>query len=156
MNAGEDQQFQLPQNTLSLTGVVSDDGLPNAQVSTTWSVISGPGEVSIAQPDSLTTAVTFTLSGTYVLGLMASDGDLTSTDQLTVTVLPEVIDTESFTLAILPDTQKYSYLYPSIFSAQTNWIKTTKSPITLPMFSMKATLWIIPRIILSGSTPTTP
>jgi len=43
------------------------------------------------------------------------------------------IDEESFTIIILPDTQKYSESYPYIFSKQTKWIAKNKEKLNIVM-----------------------
>jgi len=65
---------------------VNDDGLPSNQVASTWTVVSGPGAVTIAAATSLATTATFATTGTYVLRLSASDGALSASDDLTVHV----------------------------------------------------------------------
>jgi hypothetical protein len=92
VNAGADQTITLP-NTAQLTGTVSDDGLPSPGTLTyTWSKISGREEsenvVVFSDPHSLITTVTFPASDVYVLRLTVSDGALTSSDDVTVTVNP--------------------------------------------------------------------
>lgn len=91
VNAGPDQTITLPA-TATLTGTVSDDGLPDppAHVTTTWSKVSGPsgGTVVFSNPSALTTTATFSLAGVYVLRLSASDGALSGQDDVVVTVNP--------------------------------------------------------------------
>jgi len=76
--------------TASLSGTVSDDGLPNPPglVTTNWSQVSGPGTVSFGNASVLATTATFTVEGTYVLRLTASDGALSASDDVTITVNP--------------------------------------------------------------------
>jgi len=69
----------------TLNGSVSDDGLPNGQLTSMWSVVSGPGPVVFAGPTLPTTTATFTAAGTYVLRLTASDSALTASADVTVT-----------------------------------------------------------------------
>ncbi|KAF0250304.1 MAG: hypothetical protein FD167_286 [bacterium] len=80
VNAGQDQTITLP-NGATLNGTVTDDGLPNppAQVSVTWSKVSGSGTVTFSSPSTAVTSVTFSQAGTYVLRLSVSDSALTST-----------------------------------------------------------------------------
>ena len=55
--AGEDQRFFAP-NGAKLSGIAGDDGLPNGSLTTTWSVVDGPGTVTFANPEALqTTAI---------------------------------------------------------------------------------------------------
>jgi len=85
VSAGADRSVPAG-SPLTLTGSVTDDGLPSGIVLSQWSVISGPGEVSFANASDPTTAVTFLTEGTYVLRLTASDGALSASDEITVTV----------------------------------------------------------------------
>jgi hypothetical protein len=86
VNAGADQSVTLPAPA-SLDGTVSDDGLPaGSSVSQTWSVESGPGAVAFGNASAQDTTATFGAPGTYVLRLTATDGVLSGSDTLTVTV----------------------------------------------------------------------
>ncbi len=89
VNAGNDQTITLP-STASLTGTATDDGLPSppATLTTTWSTVSGPGTVTFSAPSALATTATFSVAGPYVLRLTASDGTLTTTDDVSITVNP--------------------------------------------------------------------
>ena len=53
---------------------------------TTWSRVSGPGTVTFASASEADTAASFSEAGTYVLQLSASDGALSASDEVTVTV----------------------------------------------------------------------
>lgn len=87
--AGADQEVLLPASA-SLSGLVSDDGLPNPPGTTTvtWSVVSGPGTVTFADPNALATTAGFSLEGTYVLRLTATDSALSASDDVTVLADP--------------------------------------------------------------------
>jgi hypothetical protein len=87
VDAGPDQAITLPA-TASLSGTVTDDGQPNPPGATTvhWSVVSGPGTVGFDNPDIKSTTASFGQAGSYVLRLTASDGALSASDDLTVTV----------------------------------------------------------------------
>jgi hypothetical protein len=87
VNAGADQSVVLP-GTASLSGSVTDDGLPNppGTVTTLWSKLSGPGTVSFANASAKSTTASFSSPGTYVLRLTANDSALTAADDLTVQV----------------------------------------------------------------------
>ena len=87
-NAGLDQGFWLPTNTCTLSGSISDDGLPNPPATTTctWSKDSGPGTVTFTNANAASTTATFSTSGTYVLRLTANDSVLTGYDTCTVYV----------------------------------------------------------------------
>ncbi|OHA29600.1 MAG: hypothetical protein A3G52_00705 [Candidatus Taylorbacteria bacterium RIFCSPLOWO2_12_FULL_43_20] len=95
VSAGPDRTLELPTNSLTLTGGASDDGLPQgSSLSVTWSKVSGTGNVTFSSANSLSTTATFSTTagstgspqGTYVLRLTATDGTLTSTDEVTITV----------------------------------------------------------------------
>jgi PA14 domain/K319L-like, PKD domain len=87
VNAGTDQTIQLSE-TATLTGTATDDGLPNppAQLTTTWTLVSGPAAVTFGTPNLLTTTATFSIPGTYVIRLSAFDGEVTSSDDVSITV----------------------------------------------------------------------
>jgi hypothetical protein len=89
VDAGPDQTITLPA-TASLTGSVTDDGLPGPPptLSASWQKLSGPGTVAFGDDASSTTAA-FSEAGSYVLELTGSDGDLSTTDTVAVRVLPE-------------------------------------------------------------------
>src|SRR5262249_51736219 len=72
VNAGPNQIVTLAAGA-SLSGTVTDDGLPNGTtLQTTWSKFSGPDAVTFANANALNTTATFSTAGTYVLRLTAS------------------------------------------------------------------------------------
>jgi hypothetical protein len=87
VDAGDDQQIALA-GVAGLDGTISDDGWPVAPgaVTVAWSKVSGPGDVTFADPAGVDTAATFSAAGTYVLKLEADDGDLVASDTVTVVV----------------------------------------------------------------------
>lgn len=94
VNAGSDQMISLPDNTVFLDGMVADDGLPDppGEVSTTWSMVSGPATVVFGDASAEGTTAMFSEAGTYVLTLEANDGELTSGDEVTIVVHDEGAD----------------------------------------------------------------
>ena len=107
VDAGPNQTITLPQ-TATLAPVVSDDGNPSGTVTASWSVVSGPGSVTFTPPSmtvgtnstsSLIFNASFSVAGTYVLRLSVTDGSITVTDDLTVTVNPAPPTTEPPPLA---------------------------------------------------------
>lgn len=89
VEAGPDQEIELP-NSAILNGSVSDDALPRGStVTVNWSVVSGPGTVTFADANAASTTASFSAPGTYVLKLTANDTEFTIDDQLTITVYPE-------------------------------------------------------------------
>src|SRR5581483_8565524 len=88
VNAGPAQTIELPA-TAALSGSVTDDGLPLAStLSISWSQVSGPGTATFTSPNAASTTASFSAAGTYVLRLSASDGQLTGTSDVTITVFP--------------------------------------------------------------------
>lgn len=88
VDAGADRTISLP-SPAALDATVTDDGQPTpAALTTTWSSVSGPGTVTFANPAAIDTTATFSAAGVYVLRLSASDGELSSSDTVQVTVQP--------------------------------------------------------------------
>jgi RHS repeat-associated protein len=86
VNAGQDQTISLP-NIANLIGTATDDGLPNgSQLSVNWTKVSGSGTVLFGNPNSTLTTAVFSQSGTYIIRLTATDGLLTTYDELNVEV----------------------------------------------------------------------
>lgn len=111
VNAGANMTVLIP-GLITLQGTVSDDGLPNNTLTQTWSKVSGVGDVVFSTPNQVTTSVTFSTNGVYVLRLTASDGQLSSTADVTLTVkkepflllysTPGGFDPEQLTLSATP------------------------------------------------------
>ena len=88
VHAGNDRAVTLPA-TLSLTGTADDDGLPAGSVlAFTWTKTGGPGTVTFAPANALSTTVSFSQSGTYTLRVTVADGDKSAFDELSVVVNP--------------------------------------------------------------------
>ena len=73
VSAGADQTVTLPATATLSGSVVDADGPTVGPVQ--WSQTSGPGVAVFSTPASLSTTVSFSAVGTYVLTLTASDGD---------------------------------------------------------------------------------
>ena len=89
VDAGPDRSEILVDATLDLAldASVTDDGLPaNLSLTRSWSLVSGPAPVAFSSPTTTATAATFTATGTYLLRLAASDGDLSAFDEIAVVV----------------------------------------------------------------------
>ncbi len=83
----------LPVSTI-LQGVVRDDGQPTpAQLTSTWSVVRAPGQVTFADAHQPSTSVTLSAAGEYTLKLTATDGQATSS----MTVVIQVLSTRPVT-----------------------------------------------------------
>jgi len=88
IDAGPDQVITLPAMA-TLNGTVSDDDLPAPpSLTISWTKVSGPGTVSFGTPNAAVTTAAFGLAGAYVLRLSASDGELTSSDDVIINVNP--------------------------------------------------------------------
>ena len=87
VDAGPNQSITLPASA-NLDGTVTDDGLPDppGAVTAAWSKVSGPGAVTFGNASAVDTTVSFSQTGTYVLRLTANDGELLSSDDVTLTV----------------------------------------------------------------------
>ena len=86
VDAGADHTVTLPALS-ALSGVVNDDGVDTGTPLTIqWSKTSGPGIVLFGDATAPGSSVTFSTTGTYVLTLTASDGELTTSDSVTIEV----------------------------------------------------------------------
>jgi hypothetical protein len=86
VDAGRDAPVEVGA-ALDLSASVRDDGLPGPSTTVAWSTVSGPGTVTFSAPTSEQTTAQFSATGTYVVRATASDGALTGSDDLTVTVV---------------------------------------------------------------------
>lgn len=87
VSAGPDLVIEAPDNTVTLLGEVTDDGLPlDENLTISWSVENGPvnGDVNFANTDQAVTEATFFKQGNYFLGLAAGDGEKASSDRVEV------------------------------------------------------------------------
>jgi hypothetical protein len=91
VDAGEDQSILVGSGSsgpyvVNLHGKVEDDGLPNDNVATMWSKVSGPGTATfgdIYEPD---TTVSLSMEGAYQLLLTGSDGYWSGEDEVIIVV----------------------------------------------------------------------
>jgi len=93
VDAGEDKTLTLPDDTVQLDGIVTDDGIGelNGYLDITWSVQNRPVGSTVYFDNNKVEDpnVTFDTAGEYVLFLYATDGEKGSGDIVTVTVYPE-------------------------------------------------------------------
>ena len=101
VSAGTDQTIRLPSDAI-LMGTADDDGLPSGILTVQWSTMTGPSMVSFTNESSPSTTASFTTVGNYILRLTASDGLLSSTDEVTITVDPPGPDPSATTTPIIP------------------------------------------------------
>ncbi len=97
VNAGPDISTFLQDGTRSgpLSPIVTDDGAIQPYT-VTWSVLEQPSDddpalpaAVIADPAAEQTTVTVSAEGIYVLQLEADDGEYTSSDTMTINVIPD-------------------------------------------------------------------
>jgi CubicO group peptidase (beta-lactamase class C family) len=86
VSAGVDRTVTLPQTGAVLDGSVMDDDLPSGTLTASWAKVSGAGEVAFSDASALKPVASFVSAGVYVLRLTASDGTLTASDEVQVTV----------------------------------------------------------------------
>ncbi|UCB42209.1 MAG: PKD domain-containing protein [Dehalococcoidales bacterium] len=86
VDAGSDA-FVVLADSVSLDGTVSDDGLPDGTLVTTWTQVSGPGVVVFGDAGAVDTTAIFADIGTYLLRLTADDGEFQVSDDVIVSVI---------------------------------------------------------------------
>ncbi|WP_206606330.1 serine hydrolase domain-containing protein [Steroidobacter cummioxidans] len=84
VRAGDDQTIEWPTASAQLSGSATDDS--SSTLTYAWSATSGPSGVTFGTANAAATSVTFPAAGSYVLTLSVSDGSLTGTDTVNVTV----------------------------------------------------------------------
>lgn len=94
-NAGLDTTITLPNNSVVLTGVAMDDGMPlGNSMTASWSKVSGAGTVIFGNASALVTTGTFSEPGTYVLRLTVNDGEFTGSDDVQVVINPAPVSSK--------------------------------------------------------------
>ncbi|MEJ0089785.1 MAG: M36 family metallopeptidase [Limisphaerales bacterium] len=83
----DELMVQLP-STATLSGIVSDDGIPNGILNNTWSQVSGPVTALFSNVSGTNTTASFSQPGIYILRLTADDTMATSSGEISVNVLP--------------------------------------------------------------------
>ena len=110
VQAGADQAVALYER-FNLNGQVSDDGLPStAPLRLSWYKVTGPGTVDFGNPADPRTAVSFSAQGTYVLRLVANDGELATFDDVTISVTAPLV-TQPRVGAMTAPAEGGTYLY---------------------------------------------
>jgi hypothetical protein len=131
VDAGPNQTIVLPASA-SLAGTASDDGLPNPPASLTyaWNRVSGPGTVLFANQAVLSTTAVFSQSGTYVLRLAVFDGQLTTTDDITISVQDTPPPTVAFNPASYSVSEDDGYVRLTAVRSGTNLSGTSSVQFT--------------------------
>jgi hypothetical protein len=87
VSLGPDLDVVLLGNRTRLAATVGDDGKPaGGALALSWRQLTGPGTVRFSAPSSAATEVEFPVSGSYLLGLVADDGELLRMGQVELTV----------------------------------------------------------------------
>ncbi|ANE52968.1 PKD domain-containing protein [Flavisolibacter tropicus] len=98
-NAGADQAITLPMSsvTLNASGSYDPDGSSGGTiVSYLWTKISGPTQFALSSASAVTPLVSNLVEGTYVFQLkVADDKGATATDDVTITVQPNISSGQS-------------------------------------------------------------
>jgi hypothetical protein len=99
VDAGADQNITFP-SPASLAATVSDDGEPEPPLTTVaWEKVSGPGSVIFSDPARSDTTATFSAPGSYVLRLVADDGEIKTFNDLTVSTTTPMVTVEALNAA---------------------------------------------------------
>ncbi|NLH18267.1 MAG: hypothetical protein GX455_16965, partial [Phycisphaerae bacterium] len=88
--AGVDHSAVWPKNRLTMSGSISDDGKgnPDGFLGVTWTQISGPqGVIFNPGQDVIQTDITLPIPGIYTFELTATDGLLSASDSVVITIL---------------------------------------------------------------------
>ena len=109
VRAGADQTLTITNlpAVLALSGSATDDGSPNppGTITVNWSQVSGPATVIFGNAAQSATTATFTALGTYVLRLRASDGELESSSDVTITLAQATV-----AITFVPKASVWKYL----------------------------------------------
>jgi RHS repeat-associated protein len=89
VEAGPELKASLTDAAVFSGAQVSDDGLPYGLLESSWTTVSGPGPVQFTTLNGVWHAH-FSEVGSYVLRLQATDGALTNTDDVTITVMADL------------------------------------------------------------------
>ncbi len=87
VDAGPDQ-FELPPRKFTLEGSSTDDGRWSSPVTYSWHILNGPGEDSfrLLESNGASAQIDFSEGGSYRFALGAFDSQVTTFDELMVTV----------------------------------------------------------------------
>ncbi|MES2570990.1 MAG: LamG-like jellyroll fold domain-containing protein, partial [Verrucomicrobiota bacterium] len=87
VDAGPDRSVHAIGTAVSLNGKVEDDGVPvDSQLTSRWTLASGPGTVTFANLNAAVTTASFSAPGIYVLKLTGNDGASEASDTIEVRV----------------------------------------------------------------------
>ena len=101
--------------TTGLLATVTDDGIPvTGSLTYGWEVVSAPegGAVIFSAPGQVSTTVTGTVAGTYVLRFWAEDGELRTDRELTVELTERAVSAEYGAMATITTSGSASWENP--------------------------------------------
>jgi len=93
VDPGNSMTITDPSRTAQLGGSATDDGLPNGTLTLHWSQVSGPATAAFTDATKGFTPVVLPVDGVYVLRLTASDGALSTTGDVVLTMGVVAADT---------------------------------------------------------------
>ena len=72
---------------LDIMATIDDDGLPSGgSLSANWTLLDGPGTVEFTDANAIATLATFSVPGTYMVQIVASDGELLGIDSAEIQI----------------------------------------------------------------------
>ena len=128
VSAGSNQSIALPA-TATLNAQVNDDNLPSGKLAVNWSRISGPGQVSFSDAASASSTARFSAPGSYVLRVTASDGTLSSRDDVTMMVTTAPVSVQEEAMPDPPSDGAKTYATPDhVYPADSGYYNVKDEP----------------------------
>jgi hypothetical protein len=128
VSAGSDQSIALPA-TATLNAQMNDDNLPSGKLAVNWSRISGPGQVSFSDAASASSTARFSAPGSYVLRVTASDGTLSSSDDVTMMVTTAPVSVQEEAMPDPPSDGAKTYATPDhVYPADSGYYNVKDEP----------------------------
>ena len=124
VSAGANQTITLPASA-NLSGTATPGSA--GSLTTLWSEATGPGVVTFGSASALSTTVSFSQSGTYVLTLTATSGSLSASSNVTITVNPAPTITFPPIRVAAGSQQSWTDSKGNVWSADTGFLGTTSS-----------------------------
>jgi DNA-binding beta-propeller fold protein YncE len=142
VDAGTDQEIGFQSNLAVLHGRAVDDGLPAnpGALTVQWSKQGGPGTVTFSNAASACTFASFSAPGLYLLRFEASDGELSDSATVAITV---------------KDYSEYGFFYPSpqelAFSPDGKTIAVSDEGLNRVLLMDRATRRILQSVPVEGT-----
>lgn len=121
LEAGPDRTVVTDADTF-LNASTIDAGQQDAERTTTWTALDGPGTVTFKDPSAPSTSASFSAPGTYTLQCKATVGGQASTDTLTVHVVPAPPVADLNITDPAPYTVTSDFWQPRLKALIVNWI----------------------------------